>query len=149
MKYMSISHKQKAYDNWRIEEDLKASTELVWESDWPSIPLLSPLLSRKKIGLNYRKIVKLMLYINHCVINLVLLCLWPRRPRRGFQNWARWRPGMSWAVEKRAAARTVMMKMDVKPQETIKARHVSKTCLPSHAQTSTYIHKSTLKNNEP
>lgn len=53
--------------------------------------------------------------------------MWFRRPRRGFQNWVRWRPGKSSAVgkQRRAAAQTVMMKMDVKLQETVKARPVS------------------------
>lgn len=42
---------------------------------------------------------------------------------------------MSLAVEKqrRAAAQIVMMKMDVKPQETVKARTVSNTWSPPHA----------------
>lgn len=87
--------------------------------------------------------VKLILSISQCVINPVLLCLWFRRPRRGFQNWARWRSGRRWAVgkQRREAAQTVMMKMDVKPQEMVRARPVSNTCPTPYAQT--HIHRHT------
>lgn len=51
---------------------------------------------------------------------------------------------MSWAVGKhrRAAPQTAMMKMDVKPQETVKAKPVSNTCPLLHSQTLTYTRKS-------
>lgn len=50
-----------------------------------------------------------------------------RRPTRHFQNWARLRPGMSWGAERRrmVAVATATTKMDVKLQETVKARTVS------------------------
>lgn len=55
------------------------------------------------------------------------LCLCCRKLKRSFQNWARWSPGMSWAVGKRRrAAQTVTMKMGVKPQEMVKVSPVSK-----------------------
>lgn len=49
---------------------------------------------------------------------------------------------MSWAVgkQKRAAAQTAMMKMDVKPRETVKARTVSNACPPPHARKYSHIH---------
>lgn len=46
---------------------------------------------------------------------------------------------MSWAVVKQRAARqTVMMKTDVKPQETVKARPVSTTCPPPDAHSNSH-----------
>lgn len=79
--------------------------------------------------------VKLLLCISQNGINLKLLCLWFRRPMRGFPNWVRWRPGMSLAAGKRrrAAPQTVMTKMGVKPQETVKVRPVSNSCPLPHA----------------
>lgn len=78
----------------------------------------------------------MMIIINHV---LLLLCLCFRRPRRGFQNWARWRPGTSWEVgnQTRAAPQTVMMKTDVKPRETVQKRPVSDTWEFPPAQTLT------------
>lgn len=74
----------------------------------------------------------------------MLFCFvfWYRRPRRGFQNWARRRHGTNWAVgkQRRAAAQTVMMKMDVKPQEMVKAKPVSNTCPPPPTSKYSHIH---------
>lgn len=81
----------------------------------------------------------LILCMAQCIIiiTLVLLCLWFRRPRRGFQNWARWMPGTGWEAgnQTRAAPQTVTMKTDVRPQETVQKRPVSDTCHFPPAQT--------------